>query len=104
MIGTVTEQVSSRRTWRLGGGFIKYTSKSTLSYDGDTRYTCMEKQSREKNLGTRQPLCREGPSFSFSFSSSCQLRLPGFGQCLMCPPYRSQGSEGHRGQHGEGRY
>jgi hypothetical protein len=37
MIGTVTEQVSSRRTWRLGGGFIKYTSKSTLSYDGDTR-------------------------------------------------------------------
>lgn len=37
MLGTVTEQVSSRRTWRLGGGFIKYTSKSTLSYDGDTR-------------------------------------------------------------------
>ncbi len=35
--GTLSEQVSSRRTWRLGGGFIKYQSTSTLQYDGDTR-------------------------------------------------------------------
>ena len=36
-VGTLSEQVSSRRTWRLGGGFIKYQSTSTLQYDGDTR-------------------------------------------------------------------
>jgi len=48
MLGTVTEQVSSRRTWRLGGGFIKYTSKSTLSYDGDTRVRRVTTASTEK--------------------------------------------------------
>jgi hypothetical protein len=37
IVGTLTEQVSSRRSWRLGGGFIKYSTKSVLSYDGDTR-------------------------------------------------------------------
>jgi hypothetical protein len=36
-VGTLNEQVSSRRTWRLGGGFIKYQSTSTVQYDGDTR-------------------------------------------------------------------
>eukprot|EP00802_Teleaulax_amphioxeia_P017574 Tamp_17735.p1 GENE.Tamp_17735~~Tamp_17735.p1 ORF type:complete len:386 (-),score=70.71 Tamp_17735:213-1268(-) len=48
IIGTLSEQVSSRRTWRLGGGFIKYQSKSTLTYDGDTRVRRVSTASTEK--------------------------------------------------------
>ena len=40
--------MSSRRAWRLGGGFIKYTAKSTISYDGDSRVRRVTTASTQK--------------------------------------------------------
>jgi hypothetical protein len=35
--GKYEGDASSRRSWRLGGGFLKFKSKGTLLFDGDTQ-------------------------------------------------------------------